>query len=97
MKVEYLKHAMWTLLVDTQLFYLFNQDPSSIDHGGPLAGHSSSISVNPERYSTSPAIADTLSSHNVLSVNNDTNPGLIGLDVVPVSDFIDWEYMATVS
>lgn len=77
---------------------LLSQDSTVFDHEGPLDGFNWSIVINTDRYKESPvAGAGYVSQSSTTSSRGDVNnQTLIGVDVVPITDFIDWQYFEQV-
>ena len=69
-----------------------------IDHAGSLDGFSESIIINTDRYKVSSLSGDGHPAQSSITTyrGSITNKSLIGVDVVPITDFLDWDYFEQV-
>lgn len=66
-----------------------------LDHEGELEGYSSSITIDTERYREASINTDSRNA-NTTTIGTPGNQTVVGLDLVPITDFIDWLYFSQV-
>ena len=80
-----------------QVLLLLLQDILAVDHTGAYQGYPSSLSIDVHTYLNSPLAQDTFHSSKQTSIGTLEDPAVIGLDLLPIYEFLNDTYFDLVS
>lgn len=64
------------------------QEPGLLEHGGSFMGHSTSLVIDPKKYTNSSIVSHVFSKSEVHEFGNSENQVIVGLHIIPITDVI---------